>query len=175
MARAALIATITIAAEISKTAAPAPERERPALNRSMLVGRRVYGYATGVFSSRKLERGTYASVAFRPIAANAHPDRDTIATIRQRFLKETEGAVCRSPAAGARDRRIEDGTVGLDKTKTHANASRHSALSYEYAGRIEPELKAEVTHLLARAAADQADLPVGMSIPADVGPTTRSA
>jgi transposase len=56
----------------------------------MLLGLLVYGYATGVFSSRKLERATYDSVAFRFIAANDHPDHDTIATFRQRFLKEIE-------------------------------------------------------------------------------------
>src|SRR4051794_2691016 len=58
---------------------------------SLLLGILVYGYATGVFSSRKLERATYDSVAFRFIAANQHPDHDTIATFRRRFLKEIEG------------------------------------------------------------------------------------
>ena len=57
----------------------------------LLLGILVYGYATGVFSSRKLERATYDSVAFRFIAANDHPDHDTIATFRRRFLKEIEG------------------------------------------------------------------------------------
>src|SRR5450759_111409 len=57
----------------------------------MLLGILVYGYATGVFSSRKLERATYDSVAFRFIEANDHPDHDTIATFRQRFLKQIEG------------------------------------------------------------------------------------
>ena len=56
----------------------------------MLLGLLVYGYATGVFSSRKLERATYDSVAFRFIAANDHPDHDTIATFRRRFVKEIE-------------------------------------------------------------------------------------
>ena len=56
----------------------------------MLLGLLVYGYATGVFSSRKLERATYDLVAFRFIAANDHPDHDTIATFRRRFLPEIE-------------------------------------------------------------------------------------
>lgn len=55
---------------------------------ALLLGLLVYGYATGVFSSRKLERATYDSVAFRFIAANQHPDHDTIATFRRRFLKQ---------------------------------------------------------------------------------------
>jgi len=58
---------------------------------SVLLGLLVYGYATGVFSSRKLERATYDSVAFRFIAANDHPDHDTIATFRRRFVGEIEG------------------------------------------------------------------------------------
>jgi transposase len=56
----------------------------------VLLGIIVYGYATGVFSSRKLERATYDSVAFRFVASNSHPDHDTIATFRKRFLKEIE-------------------------------------------------------------------------------------
>ena len=133
---------------------------------ALLLGLLVYGYATGVFSSRKLERATYDSVAFRFIAANDHPDHDTIATFRRRFLKEIEGAV-RAGAALAREMgMLKLGTVALDGTKIHANASRHSALSYEHAGKIEAQLKAEVAELLAQAeAADQADVPDGMSIP----------
>ena len=53
-----------------------------------------YGYATGVFSSRKIEQATYDSVAFRFISANTHPDHDTIATFRKRFFKTTEAAFC---------------------------------------------------------------------------------
>jgi transposase len=57
---------------------------------ALLLGILVYGYATGVFSSRRLERATYDSVAFRFIASNDHPDHDTIATFRRRFLKDIE-------------------------------------------------------------------------------------
>ncbi len=55
---------------------------------AVLLSLLVYGYATGVFSSRKLDRATYDSVAFRFIAANDHPDHDTIATFRRHFLTE---------------------------------------------------------------------------------------
>ena len=61
-------------------------RGSPPYNPEMLVALLFYGYATGVFSSRKLERSTYDSVAFRYIAANSHPDHDTIATFRRRLL-----------------------------------------------------------------------------------------
>jgi len=132
----------------------------------MLLGILVYGYATGIFSSRKLERATYDSVAFRFLAANDHPDHDTIATFRQRFLKEIEELFVAVLVLAREMGMLKLGTVGLDGTKIHANASRHSALSFEHAGKIEAQLRAEVAELLAKAAAaDAADIPDGMSIP----------
>jgi len=136
---------------------------------SMLLGLLVYGYATGVFSSRKLERATYDSVAFRFIAANDHPDHDTIAAFRRRFLKDIEALFVQVLVMAREMGVLKMGTVGLDGTKIHANASRHSALSYQHAGKIEAQLKAEVAELMAKAeAADQADVPDGMSIPEEL-------
>jgi transposase len=132
----------------------------------MLLGVLIYGYATGVFSSRKLERATYDSVAFRFIAANTHPDHDTIATFRRRFLKEIEALFVQVLLLAREMGVLKLGTIGLDGTKIHANASRHSALSYEHAGKIEAQLAAEVADLMAKAeAADATDLPDGLSIP----------
>ncbi len=132
----------------------------------MLLGILVYGYATGVFSSRKLERATYDSVAFRFIAANDHPDHDTIATFRRRFLAEIEALFVQVLLLAREMGVLKMGTVALDGTKINANASRHSALSYEHAGKVEAQLKAEVADLMAKAeAADAADIPDGMSIP----------
>jgi hypothetical protein len=126
----------------------------------------VYGYATGVFSSRKLERATWDSVAFRYIAGGEHPDHDTIAAFRRRFLKDIEklfvDVLRRAREMGV----LKMGTIGLDGTKTHANASRHIALSYEHAGKIEAQLTAEVADLMAKAeAADATEIPDGMSVP----------
>jgi hypothetical protein len=132
----------------------------------LLLGILVYGYATGVFSSCKLERATYDSVAFRFIAANEHPDHDTIAAFRRRFLKEIEGLFVQVLLLAREMGMLKLGTVALDGTKIHANASRHGALSDERAGKIEAQLKAEVSDLMAKAeAADRADIPDGMSIP----------
>ena len=136
---------------------------------AVLLSLLVYGYATGVFSSRKLERATYDSVAFRFIAANDHPDHDTIATFRRRFLKEIEALFVQVLLLAREIGVLKMGTVALDGTKIHANASRHSALSYEHAGKIETQLKSEVADLLAKAeAADQADIPDGMSVPEEL-------
>jgi transposase len=136
----------------------------------LLLGILLYGYATGVFSSRKLERATYDSVAFRFIAANDHPDHDTIATFRRRFLKEIEGLFVQVLLLAREMGMLKMGTVALDGTKVHANASKHSALSWDHTGKIEMQLKAEVVELLAKAeAADEADVADGLSIPEELG------
>src|ERR1700722_18993691 len=119
-------------------------RGKAAHHPAVLLGLLVYGYATGVFSSRKVERATYDSVAFRFIAANDHPDHDTIATFRRRFLPQIEGLFVKVLLLARAMGVLNLGTVALDGTKIHANASRHSALSYEHAGKLEAQLKAEV-------------------------------
>src|ERR1700721_599721 len=135
----------------------------------LLLGLIIYGYATGVFSTRKLDGGPYDSVAFPFIAANEHPDHDTIAAFRRRFLRQIETLFVQVLGVAREMGVLKLGTVALDGTKIHANASRHSALSYEHAGKIEAQLKAEVADLLRKAeAADQADVPDGMSIPEEL-------
>jgi hypothetical protein len=118
---------------------------------------------------RKLERATYDSVAFRFIVANEHPDHDTIAAFRRRFLPQIETLFVQVLSVAREMGVLKLGTVALDGTKIHANASRHSALSYEHAGKIETQLQAEVADLLRKAeAADQSDVPDGMSLPEEL-------
>ena len=132
----------------------------------LLLGLIIYGYATGVFSSRALERATHDSVAFRFIAANEHPDHDTIATFRRRFLRQIEGLFVQVLGVARAMGVLQLGTVALDGTKIHANASRHSALSYGHASRIEAQLTAEVAALLAKAeAADRPGYRTGCRCP----------
>ena len=94
---------------------------------SMLLALLIYGYATGVFSSRKLERATYDSVAFRFIAGNDHPDHDTIATFRKRFLKEIEALFVRVLDAGQGDGRFTDGDRGARRHETGAGRFRNAS------------------------------------------------
>lgn len=136
----------------------------------LLLGLIIYGYATGVFSRRKLERATYDSVAFRFIAANEHPDHDTIATFRRRFLQQIETLFVQVLGVAREMEVLQMGTVALDGTKIHVNASRHSALSYEHAGKIEAQLKANVADLVDKA---EADVPDGMSIPEELARRER--
>ena len=136
---------------------------------ALLLGLMVYGYATRVFSSRALERATYDSVAFRFIAGNEHPDHDTIAAFRKRFIGQIEPLFVQVLKLARAMGMLKLGTVALDGTKVHANASRHSALSYGHAKKLEKHLKREVKQLLRLAqAADDADLPDGMSIPEEL-------
>jgi transposase len=136
---------------------------------AMLLGVMVYGYATKVFSSRAIERATHDSVAFRFIAGNEHPDHDTIATFRKRFLPQIQALFVEVLKLARTMGMLKLGTVALDGTKVHANASRHSALSYGHAKKIEKQLKKEVQQLLRLAEqADGVNIPDGMSIPEEL-------
>src|SRR6476469_4711366 len=88
----------------------------------LLLGLIIYGYATGVFSSRKLERATYDSVAFRFIAADDHPDHDAIAACRRRCLSQIETLFVQVLLLARESGVLQLGTVALDGTKIHANA-----------------------------------------------------
>lgn len=144
-------------------------RGSDAFHPAMLVALLFYGYATGVYSSRKLERETYESVAFRYVAANRHPDHDTIATFRKRFLPELSALFVQILGVAQQMGVLKMGKVSLDGTKIHANASKHSALSWEHANKIEAQLQGEVQELLRLAeTADQADVPEGMSVPEEL-------
>jgi transposase len=144
-------------------------RGSDALHPAMMVSLLFYGYATGVFSSRKLERETYDSVAVRYVAANQHPDHDTIATFRKRFLTELSALFVQILSFAQQLGVLKVGKVSLDGTKVHANASKHSALSWEHACKIEAQLKTEVEQLMRLAEeADQAEIPDGMSVPEEL-------
>jgi transposase/IS5 family transposase len=144
-------------------------RGSDAYHPAMLLGLMIYGYATGTFSSRKIERATYDSLAFRYIACNQHPDHDTLASFRRRFGKEFESAFVQVLEVARENQLSRFGTVSLDGTKIHANASRHSALSYAHAEKIEAQLKAEVQELLSLAeAADLASVPDGVKLPDEI-------
>ena len=136
---------------------------------ALLVALLFYGYATGVFSSRKLEKATYDSIAFRYICANTNPDHDTIASFRKRFLKELGALFVEILVVAEAMGLVKLGTVSLDGTKIKANASKHKALSWDYANRLEAQLKQEVEELMRLAEeADQRSRPEEMDIPEEL-------
>ena len=128
-----------------------------------------YGYATGVFSSRKIEQATYDSVAFRFISVNTHPDHDTIASFRKRFLDQLKPLFVQILILAHEMGLVKLGKISLDGTKIKANASKHHALSWEHAGKLEQQLQAEVKELLRLAEqADTEEVPAEMDIPAEL-------
>ena len=138
----------------------------PAILLSLLV----YGYATGVFSRCKNERATNDSVAFRFISAGQHPDHDTLASFRRRFLGELKAVFVQVLQLAHEMKLLKLGTISLDGTKILANGSRHRALSYyAHAEKIEAQLKGEVQELLALAEqVDQSAVPEGMDLPEEL-------
>jgi len=139
-----------------------------AFNPEMLLALLFYGYATGVFSSRKLEQATYDSIAFRYIAANTHPDHDTVAAFRKRFLEQLKPLFLQILLLAKTLGFLQLGKISLDGTKIQANASKHSALSWGPAVELEQQLKEEVARLMILAEAADTEAPEGMDIPAEL-------
>ncbi len=111
----------------------------------------LYGYATGVYSSRKIEARTYEDVAFRYLAADAHPDHDTFAEFRKRHLEALAGLFTQALLLCEKAGLVKLGHVAIDGTKIKANASKHKAQSYARMGETEQRLKAEIEALLKQA------------------------
>src|SRR5215469_14267818 len=124
----------------------------------VLLGLLFYGYATGVFSSRKIERATYETVPFRFIAGNQHPDHDTLATFRHTFLPELKELFVQVLLLAQEAGVLKVGTISLDGTKIHADASRHKAVSYKRLQERETQLQAEVEELFVLS--EQSEQPV---------------
>ena len=129
----------------------------------------LYGYVTGVFSSRKLEEATYDSMAFRYITADTHPDHDTIATFRKRLDSQIEKYFTKILMIAGASGVLRLGSVCLDGTKIKANASKHKALSYAHARKLEEICQKEVEELLKKAAdAEYSNVADGLDIPEEL-------
>ncbi|HET8853403.1 MAG TPA: transposase [Ktedonobacteraceae bacterium] len=115
----------------------------------VLLGLLLYGYATGVFSSRKIERSTYEAVPFRFITGNLHPDHDTLAAFRRTFLPELKDLFVQVLLLAQEAGVLKLGTISLDGTKIHADASKHNAVSYKRLRELETQLRTEVEELFA--------------------------
>jgi len=126
------------------------ERGQPPYDPRLMVKLLLYGYATGVMSSRKLEAGSYRDIALRMLCADQHPDFRSIARFRARHLDALAGLFVQAlrlcKAAGL----VGLGALAVDGTKLRANASRHQAMSYERMGPKAEQLEAEMAELTAR-------------------------
>ena len=126
---------------------------RPGFDPRLMTGLLLYGYCQGVVSSRKIEKATYESVPIRVLAANQHPDHDTIAEFRRRHLRALSGLFVQVLHLCQRAGLVRLGHVALDGTKLRANASKHKAMSYGRMKEKIPELESQVAALLAEAEA----------------------
>jgi len=125
---------------------------------AMMVKVLVYGYATGVFSSRKIARKLHEDVAFRVLAAGNFPAHRTIREFRAFHLKELSELFVQVVRLAREMGLVKLGTIAVDGTKLKANASRHKAMSYGHMLKAEAELKAQIEALLKRAQqADEAE------------------
>jgi transposase len=135
----------------------------------LLFGLLAYGYATGTFSSRKLERATYEAAPFRYIAGNLHPDHDTIASFRKTFLPELQDLFVQVLLLAQTMGVLKLGNISIDGTKLHADASKSKAVSYKRLLELETRLRAEVQALFVLAAhADQRSVPDGMVVTTEI-------
>ncbi len=114
----------------------------------VLLGLLFYGYASGVFSSRKIEKATYESIPFRYVAGGLHPDHDTIAYFRKHFLAEIEDLFVKVLLLAQEVGVLKLGNLSLDGSKIHADASKSHAVSYGRLIELEMQLKGEVQELL---------------------------
>ncbi|MGE3703600.1 MAG: IS1182 family transposase [Hyphomicrobiaceae bacterium] len=118
----------------------------------------LYGYATGVFSSRKLARKLHEDVAFRVLSAGNFPAHRTLSDFRAFHLKELSDLFVQVVRLAREMGLVKLGTIAVDGTKIKANASRHKAMSYERMLKAQADLKAQIKALLDRAkAADEAE------------------
>ncbi len=131
----------------------------------LLLGLLFYGYATGVFSSRKIEKATYESIPFRFLAGGWHPDHDTIANFRKTFLPEITNLFAQVLVIAHELGVLKLGTISVDGSKVHADASKSHAVSYGRLLQMERRLGAEVEELIALGeTAEQEGLPEGMDL-----------
>src|SRR3970040_978819 len=130
--------------DLSQIYARYARRGEEAVAPDILLGLLFYGYATGVFSSRKIEKATYESIPFRFIAGGVHPDHDTLANFRKAFLPEIKAlfveVLLMAQHAGA----LNLGNISLDGSKIHADASKSHAVSYGRLLELEHDLRQEV-------------------------------
>ena len=135
----------------------------------VLLALLVYAYATGVFSSRKIEMATYEVIPFRFIAGGLHPDHSTIAWFRKQFLAEIKVVFAQVLLIGREMGYLKLGNISLDGSKEHADASKSHAVSYGRLLKLEGQLQQEVEELLALGErADQTELPQGLDIATEV-------
>jgi transposase len=128
----------------------------------------IYSYAHGIFSSRRIERATHRDIGVRFIAANTHPDHDTIAAFRRGNKAAFEAAFLEVLLLARGTGLLKLGTVSIDGTKIDANASKIRSLRYDRAQALREKLIADIAELTAKAEAADADDIDAQALPAQI-------
>ena len=132
----------------------------------MMLGLLVYCYANGIFGSRRIERATYRDLGVRYVAANGHPDHDTICAFRRRNFDAVAEAFLQVLLLARELKLLRVGTVSVDGTKVDANANPRNSLRYDRAGQLREQLRGEIEGLLGQAErADTDDAPDPQKLP----------
>ena len=133
------------------------ERGYPPYHPRMLVSVLLYGYARGIYSSRKLARACVEDVAFRVLAGGNEPDHRTVSDFRKRHLAALSGLFVQVLLLCRQAGLVRLGHVAIDGTKIKANANKHKAMSYARMQQEEARLAAEIDALLRRSEATDAE------------------
>jgi transposase len=156
-----LVAQLDLTSIYERYGARGGEAYAPAVLLALLF----YGYATGVFSSRKIEKATYETLPFRFVAGGLHPDHDTLANFRKTFLNEIKALFVQMLLLAQTAGYFKLGNISMDGSKIHANASKSQAVSYKRLLELEVHLRAEVDQLFSLAEqADRHELPEGLNV-----------
>ncbi len=121
----------------------------------MMLALLIYSYANGIFSSRRIERATYRDIGVRFVAANVHPDHDTIATFRRENFAAVSTSFLQVLLLAKELKLLKVGLVSVDGSKIKASANKHRSVRYDRAGELMEQLELEIAELMARA--DAAD------------------
>ncbi len=160
-----IIAVLDLSAIYAQYASRGGEPYAP----EILLGLLLYGYVSGVFSSRKIEQATRDSIPFRYIAGGFHPDHDTIANFRKTFLPQIADLFVQVLLIAKEAGVLKLGRISLDGSKIHADASKSRAVSYKRLLEMERLLEREVEELLALSEqADEGQLPAGMDVQEEI-------
>jgi transposase len=141
---------------------------KPQYHPRLMVALLVYCYANGVFSSRRIERATYRDVGARFIAANTHPDHDTVATFRRTNKAAFEAAFLEVLLLARESGILKLGTVSIDGTKIDANASKIRSVRYDRAQALRVKLSSDIAELTAKAEAADAEDSDPQALPREI-------
>jgi len=149
-------------------AVPGRTAGKPQYHPRLMLALLIYSYANGIFSSRRIERATYRDIAVRFVAANLHPDHDTVAVFRRSNKAAIEAAFLQVLLLAREAGLLRLGMVSIDGTKIDANASKIRSVRYDRAQELRARLSADIAALIAQAEAADAEDRDPQALPAEL-------